>query len=167
MSLSFITAAAAENWSHIREYVCQARGKNYCLIHKRYFEISWCPECGRSTISALEKLLQSMSSNNIAYSVLISRAHGNKHSSFPFYTSILYLQQHFTQIVRLFLFHMLFFFWVKMWNKHALCNTPCSSFHGMIWPLFFLHVTDLHFILYVCVCMCIISSNRCFCEQLL
>ncbi|CAO0793880.1 unnamed protein product [Mucor circinelloides] len=51
MSLSFITAAAAaaaaENWSHIKEYVCQARGKNYCLIHKRYFEISWCPECGR------------------------------------------------------------------------------------------------------------------------
>ena len=113
MSLSFITAAAAaaaENWSHIKEYVCQARGKNYCLIHKRYFEISWCPECGRSMISALEKLLQSMSSNNIPYSVLISRVHGNKHSSFPFYTSILYLQQHFTQIVRLFLFHMLFFF---------------------------------------------------------
>ncbi|KAF1807032.1 hypothetical protein FB192DRAFT_1353469 [Mucor lusitanicus] len=47
MSLSVVTAAATENWSHIKAYVCQARGKNYCLIHKRYFDISWCPECGK------------------------------------------------------------------------------------------------------------------------
>ncbi|KAI8093199.1 uncharacterized protein BX664DRAFT_329140 [Halteromyces radiatus] len=25
--------------------VCQGRGKNYCLIHRRYFETSWCPDC--------------------------------------------------------------------------------------------------------------------------
>ncbi|KAI7862417.1 hypothetical protein BDF14DRAFT_1856017 [Spinellus fusiger] len=27
--------------------VLHSRSKNYCLIHKRYFETSWCPECGR------------------------------------------------------------------------------------------------------------------------
>ncbi|KAF7725332.1 hypothetical protein EC973_009671 [Apophysomyces ossiformis] len=25
------------------------RGKSYCLIHRRYFETSWCPECGRAS----------------------------------------------------------------------------------------------------------------------
>ncbi|KAI8059314.1 hypothetical protein BC940DRAFT_247763 [Gongronella butleri] len=25
--------------------VCQGRGKSYCLVHRRYFETSWCPEC--------------------------------------------------------------------------------------------------------------------------
>ncbi|KAI9020207.1 hypothetical protein CLU79DRAFT_836253 [Phycomyces nitens] len=28
--------------------VCSGRGKSYCLIHRRYFETSWCPDCGRS-----------------------------------------------------------------------------------------------------------------------
>ncbi|KAL0084069.1 hypothetical protein J3Q64DRAFT_1736865 [Phycomyces blakesleeanus] len=25
------------------------RGKNYCLIHRRYFETSWCPDCACSS----------------------------------------------------------------------------------------------------------------------
>ncbi|KAI8997690.1 hypothetical protein BDB01DRAFT_772003 [Pilobolus umbonatus] len=28
---------------------CQGRGKSYCLIHRRYFETSWCPDCSRSS----------------------------------------------------------------------------------------------------------------------
>ncbi|KAI8364728.1 uncharacterized protein BYT42DRAFT_505992 [Radiomyces spectabilis] len=31
--------------------VLSGRGKSYCLIHRRYFETSWCPECGRSKYS--------------------------------------------------------------------------------------------------------------------
>ncbi|KAI8143715.1 hypothetical protein BJV82DRAFT_609186 [Fennellomyces sp. T-0311] len=27
--------------------VCSGRGKSYCLIHRRYFETSWCPDCSR------------------------------------------------------------------------------------------------------------------------
>ncbi|KAI8975060.1 hypothetical protein BDF20DRAFT_876728 [Mycotypha africana] len=27
--------------------ICHARGKNYCLVHRRYFETSWCPDCSR------------------------------------------------------------------------------------------------------------------------
>ncbi|KAI7851529.1 hypothetical protein BDC45DRAFT_572009 [Circinella umbellata] len=27
--------------------VCSGRGRSYCLIHRRYFETSWCPECSR------------------------------------------------------------------------------------------------------------------------
>ncbi|KAL0076693.1 hypothetical protein J3Q64DRAFT_1647339 [Phycomyces blakesleeanus] len=27
--------------------VCSARGKSYCLIHRRYYETSWCPDCDR------------------------------------------------------------------------------------------------------------------------
>lgn len=27
--------------------VCSGRGKSYCLVHKRYFETSWCPDCSR------------------------------------------------------------------------------------------------------------------------
>ncbi|KAI8640331.1 hypothetical protein BD408DRAFT_348263 [Parasitella parasitica] len=30
-------------------YVCFGRGKSYCLVHKRYFENSWCPDCSRSS----------------------------------------------------------------------------------------------------------------------
>ncbi|KAF1800237.1 hypothetical protein FB192DRAFT_1309278 [Mucor lusitanicus] len=29
--------------------VCFGRGKSYCLIHRRYFETSWCPDCSRSS----------------------------------------------------------------------------------------------------------------------
>ncbi|KAI8076446.1 uncharacterized protein B0P05DRAFT_139280 [Gilbertella persicaria] len=29
--------------------VCSGRGKSYCLIHRRYFETSWCPDCSRSS----------------------------------------------------------------------------------------------------------------------
>lgn len=29
--------------------VNQGRGKSYCLIHRRYFETSWCPDCSRSS----------------------------------------------------------------------------------------------------------------------
>ncbi|KAL1935880.1 hypothetical protein VTP01DRAFT_14 [Rhizomucor pusillus] len=29
--------------------VCSGRGKSYCLIHRRYFETSWCPDCGRAS----------------------------------------------------------------------------------------------------------------------
>lgn len=29
--------------------VCSGRGKSYCLIHRRYFETSWCPDCSRAT----------------------------------------------------------------------------------------------------------------------
>ncbi|KAI9277978.1 hypothetical protein BC943DRAFT_332332 [Umbelopsis sp. AD052] len=25
----------------------RARGKSYCLVHRRYFETSWCPDCSR------------------------------------------------------------------------------------------------------------------------
>ncbi|KAI9312890.1 hypothetical protein BX666DRAFT_1982914 [Dichotomocladium elegans] len=28
--------------------VCNGRGKSYCLVHRRYFETSWCPDCSRS-----------------------------------------------------------------------------------------------------------------------
>ncbi|KAI8149878.1 hypothetical protein BJV82DRAFT_503529 [Fennellomyces sp. T-0311] len=28
--------------------VCSGRGKSYCLVHRRYFETSWCPDCSRS-----------------------------------------------------------------------------------------------------------------------
>ncbi|KAI9322755.1 hypothetical protein BX666DRAFT_2023200 [Dichotomocladium elegans] len=27
--------------------VCSGRGRSYCLIHRRYFETSWCPDCSR------------------------------------------------------------------------------------------------------------------------
>ncbi|KAI9254601.1 hypothetical protein BDA99DRAFT_442783 [Phascolomyces articulosus] len=27
--------------------VCSGRGKSYCLIHRVYFETSWCPQCSR------------------------------------------------------------------------------------------------------------------------
>ncbi|KAI7897789.1 uncharacterized protein BX663DRAFT_481249 [Cokeromyces recurvatus] len=30
-------------------HVCFGRGKSYCLIHRRYFETSWCPDCSRSS----------------------------------------------------------------------------------------------------------------------
>ncbi|ORE20769.1 hypothetical protein BCV71DRAFT_76281 [Rhizopus microsporus] len=33
--------------SHQEEPKIYTRGKNYCLVHKRYFETSWCPDCGR------------------------------------------------------------------------------------------------------------------------
>ncbi|KAI8363806.1 hypothetical protein EDC96DRAFT_511809 [Choanephora cucurbitarum] len=29
--------------------VCSGRGKSYCLVHRRYFETSWCPDCSRSS----------------------------------------------------------------------------------------------------------------------
>ncbi|KAI9496769.1 hypothetical protein BDB00DRAFT_72322 [Zychaea mexicana] len=29
--------------------VCSGRGRSYCLIHRRYFETSWCPDCSRSS----------------------------------------------------------------------------------------------------------------------
>ncbi|KAI9027569.1 hypothetical protein CLU79DRAFT_697816 [Phycomyces nitens] len=29
--------------------ICAGRGKSYCLIHRRYFETSWCPDCDRSS----------------------------------------------------------------------------------------------------------------------
>ncbi|KAI7886176.1 hypothetical protein K492DRAFT_140910 [Lichtheimia hyalospora FSU 10163] len=28
--------------------VCSGRGRSYCLIHRRYFETSWCPDCSRA-----------------------------------------------------------------------------------------------------------------------
>ncbi|KAI7847856.1 hypothetical protein BDC45DRAFT_451181 [Circinella umbellata] len=28
--------------------VCSGRGKSYCLVHRRYFETSWCPDCSRT-----------------------------------------------------------------------------------------------------------------------
>ncbi|ORZ04894.1 hypothetical protein BCR42DRAFT_183509 [Absidia repens] len=31
--------------------VCQGRGKSYCLIHRRYFETSWCPDCRGRALS--------------------------------------------------------------------------------------------------------------------
>lgn len=96
MSLSVVTAAATENWSHIKAYVCQARGKNYCLIHKRYFDISWCPECGKSECIIHWMNPSWMTCIKILFtSVLISIFWAavslcicNKHSSFPFYTVV-------------------------------------------------------------------------------
>ncbi|KAI9311345.1 hypothetical protein BX666DRAFT_1868004 [Dichotomocladium elegans] len=32
---------------HRPAHVCSGRGNNYCLIHRRYFETSWCPDCQR------------------------------------------------------------------------------------------------------------------------
>ncbi|ORY92115.1 hypothetical protein BCR43DRAFT_81056 [Syncephalastrum racemosum] len=29
--------------------VCSGRGRSYCLIHRRYFDTSWCPDCGRAS----------------------------------------------------------------------------------------------------------------------
>ncbi|KAI8877910.1 hypothetical protein K501DRAFT_197106 [Backusella circina FSU 941] len=29
--------------------VCSGRGKSYCLLHRRYFETSFCPDCSRSS----------------------------------------------------------------------------------------------------------------------
>lgn len=30
-------------------HVCNGRGRSYCLVHRRYFETSWCPDCSRTT----------------------------------------------------------------------------------------------------------------------
>lgn len=36
------------NATSIESSVCSGRGKSYCLVHRRYFETSWCPDCSRS-----------------------------------------------------------------------------------------------------------------------
>lgn len=42
---------AAATISDTSQQVCSVRGRSYCLIHRRYFETSWCPDCGRAAIS--------------------------------------------------------------------------------------------------------------------
>ncbi|KAI9494360.1 hypothetical protein BDB00DRAFT_761989 [Zychaea mexicana] len=42
---STTTAAAHDDSS--KSKVCSGRGKSYCLVHRRYFETSWCPDCSR------------------------------------------------------------------------------------------------------------------------
>ncbi|KAI7902920.1 uncharacterized protein BX663DRAFT_55304 [Cokeromyces recurvatus] len=44
MSISYIF----KHKSVTIKFACQSRCKNYCLVHKRYFETSWCPDCSRS-----------------------------------------------------------------------------------------------------------------------
>ncbi|KAI8368962.1 hypothetical protein BD560DRAFT_398212 [Blakeslea trispora] len=39
--------------------VCSGRGKSYCLVHRRYFETSWCPDCSRSSRKFLYNIIQS------------------------------------------------------------------------------------------------------------
>ncbi|KAI9260486.1 hypothetical protein BDA99DRAFT_83006 [Phascolomyces articulosus] len=36
-----ITTCSSDN----KTKVCSGRGKSYCLVHRRYFETSWCPDC--------------------------------------------------------------------------------------------------------------------------
>ncbi|KAI9334058.1 hypothetical protein BD770DRAFT_354462 [Pilaira anomala] len=50
MTFNILTTITFQQMNHISDnlkYICQSRGKNYCLFHRRYFETSWCPECGR------------------------------------------------------------------------------------------------------------------------
>ncbi|KAI7889638.1 uncharacterized protein EV154DRAFT_513964 [Mucor mucedo] len=46
-TLSSVFSKQLENISDSVKHICQGRGKNYCLVHRRYFETSWCPDCGR------------------------------------------------------------------------------------------------------------------------
>ena len=51
MTLNSLTTVISQQYNHISteiKHVCLGRGKNYCLVHRRYFETSWCPDCGRS-----------------------------------------------------------------------------------------------------------------------
>ncbi|CAO3626875.1 unnamed protein product [Cunninghamella echinulata] len=45
MALLKINSIVNKISSSLQENINQARGKNYCLSHKRYYETSWCPDC--------------------------------------------------------------------------------------------------------------------------
>lgn len=45
----FITTKVNNSTQTSETKVCSGRGKSYCLIHRRYFETSWCPDCSRSS----------------------------------------------------------------------------------------------------------------------
>lgn len=45
--------------------VCSGRGKSYCLIHRRYFETSWCPDCGRASSKYLLFVLSVLLSSKL------------------------------------------------------------------------------------------------------
>ncbi|KAI8056353.1 hypothetical protein BDF21DRAFT_430627 [Thamnidium elegans] len=50
MTLNTLATTASQRINTISDsvkFICQSRGKNYCLVHRRYFETSWCPDCGR------------------------------------------------------------------------------------------------------------------------
>lgn len=49
MSLLHFTNSANADGMVDTSKVCSGRGKSYCLIHRRYFETSWCPDCSRAT----------------------------------------------------------------------------------------------------------------------
>lgn len=51
MTFNSLSTAVSQQFNHISDnikLVCLGRGKNYCLVHRVYFETSWCPDCGRS-----------------------------------------------------------------------------------------------------------------------
>ncbi|KAI8391609.1 uncharacterized protein BYT42DRAFT_489789 [Radiomyces spectabilis] len=49
MLSTIISKTCSQQQAPVAVHTCNGRGKSYCLIHRRYFETSWCPDCGRSS----------------------------------------------------------------------------------------------------------------------